>query len=136
MPQLMVLLDYGQCIIKMKLFLILLLLAHHKSPSPDFLKGPPRDTLPLPRTPFPQRKPLDEKKAKRDALAQPPTGGRYDYDDDDPNKENRHPGESDEDCRHSIVQYLLDKWAADIISYQERVLTDLSDLQKKLGIPQ
>ena len=46
------------------------------------------------------------------------------------------PGEGDEDCRNSIGRYLLDKWAGDIISYQEQVLHDLSDLQKRLGIPQ
>nr|AGU90244.1 E4 [Human papillomavirus] len=136
MPLLMGLLDYGRYDIKMKSFLILPLLAHHKTPSPDFLKGPTRDTSPLPKTPFPQRKPLDDRRAKKDALAQPPTRGHYEFDDEDQNKENRHPGEGDEDCRNSLVRYLLDKWAGDIISYQEQVLHDLSDLQKRLGIPQ
>ncbi|ATQ38536.1 E4 [Gammapapillomavirus 22] len=134
MPQPMVLLDYGLFILKMKHFLILPLLAHHKNRSPDFLKGPQGETSAPPGTPFPHRK-LDDKKGKREELARPPTRLQYDFDDEDPNKENHPPGGNDDECKSSIVQYLLNKWAADIISYQEEVLRNLNDLQRRLGIP-
>ncbi|ATQ38703.1 E4 [Gammapapillomavirus 22] len=135
MPLHMVLLDNGLYIIKMKLFLILPLLALHKNRSSDFLKGHQGDTSLPPGTPFPLKRVPDEKKTKREELARPPPRTRYEVDDDE-NKENLPPERNDDECKKSLVQYLLDKWAEDITWYQQEVLHDLNDLQKKLGIPQ
>nr|AVN89949.1 E4 protein [Human papillomavirus]AYA93803.1 MAG: E4 protein [Human papillomavirus] len=135
MPKDMVQQDSGQCYIKMKLFLILPLLALHKPRSPDFLKGRHGDTSAPPGTPFPLRKVPDDKKAKRDELAQPPRRHQFEPDDDENNKENLPPERNDDDCKKSLVQSLLDKWAEDIIWYQQEVLRDLNDLKLKLGIP-
>nr|AYD41535.1 MAG: E4 protein [Human papillomavirus] len=128
----------GQCIIKIKLFL-LFLLASHKARSPDLFKGPPRDTSAPPGTPFPFRKHQDEKKAKREELVPPPRPHlRYDEDDEEPtnNKENIPPNDRNvDDWKKPLVQYLLDKWAQDIIYYQEEVLRDLHALKQRLEIP-
>ncbi|AHC00348.1 E4 [Human papillomavirus 172] len=136
MPTHMVPQENGQCILTMNTCL-LFLLAPHKTPSPDLFKGPTRDLSAPPRTPFPYRKPQDDKKAKREELAQPPRPHlRYDDDDDEHNKENVPPlDRNDDDWKKTLVQHLLEKWAAELTWYQEEVLRDLSALRQKLGIP-
>ncbi|ATQ38480.1 E4 [Gammapapillomavirus 22] len=130
--------ENGQCILKTKLFL-LFLLASLKAPSPDLFKGLQRDTLAPPRTP-PVRKPQDDRRAKREELAQPPRRHlRYDDDDEDPNsnKENIPPYDPNaDDWRKTLLQHLLQKWEAELNWYQEEVLRDLQGLRQKLGIPQ
>nr|AYA94375.1 MAG: E4 protein [Human papillomavirus] len=142
MLQLMVPQENGLCIIKIKLFL-LLLLAPLKPRSSDLFKGPSGELSPLPPpgTPFPSRKPQDDKRAKREELTQPRRPHqRYDIDDDDQetNKENHPPpaDRSDVDWKKTVLQSLLEKWAADILWYQEEILRDLNDLRLKLGIHQ
>nr|AYD41506.1 MAG: E4 protein [Human papillomavirus] len=136
MPKGMVLLDSGLFIIKMKLCLPLPLLVH-QTRSPDLFKGLQRSPPP-PGTPHPLRKLPDDKKQKRDDLARPPARRHLNYDQDDdeedPNKENLDPKE--EERRKLVLGYLLDKWADDILHYQDLVLQDLADLKKRLGIPQ
>nr|AYA93440.1 MAG: E4 protein [Human papillomavirus] len=137
MPKGMVQLDNGLCTIKMKLCLPLPLSLAHQNRSPDLFKGLQRSP-PLPGTPHPHRKVPDERKQKRDDLARPPARRHLNYDQDDdeeePNKENLDPKE--EERRKVILGYLLDKWAEDILRYQEQVFQDLQDLKKRLGIPQ
>ncbi|ATQ38501.1 E4 [Gammapapillomavirus 22] len=132
----------GQLSIKMKLFLLLPLLAVHKGRSPTLLKDLQRDLSAPPGTPFPHRKAQDERKLKREDLVPPPHRRhlRYDDDDDDTNKENLPPqypfDPKEEDRKRLVWGYLLQKWADDIAWYQEQVLKDLHDLKQKLGIPQ
>ena len=131
--------ENGLYIIKITLFL-LLLLALLKTRSPDLFKGPPGELSAPPGTPYPHRKHQEDKKAKREELARPPTRHqRYDEDDDDPqvNKENLPPQDrNDADWREKLLQYLLDKLAADILQCQEQIFQDLSDLKQRLRIPQ
>nr|AYA93562.1 MAG: E4 protein [Human papillomavirus] len=130
--------ENGLYIIKIKLFL-LLLLALLKPRSPDLFKGPPGELSAPPGTPYPSRKHLDDKKAKREELARPPQRHlRYDDDEEDPqsNKENLPPPDrSDADWRKTLLQSLLDKLAADILRCQEDILQDLNDLKQRLRIP-
>nr|AYA93652.1 MAG: E4 protein [Human papillomavirus] len=137
MPRLMVPQENGQCILTMNTYL-LFLLAPLKTRSPDLFKGPPRDLSAPPGTPFPNRKPQDERRQKREDLAQPPQRHlRYDDDDDEHhNKENVPPPDrNDDDWKKTLVQHLLDKWAAELTWYQEEVFRDLNALRQKLGIP-
>ena len=113
------------------------LLVHQNRSPPDLFKGHQKFPPP-PGTPHPLRKAPDDKKLKREGLAQPPTSRRqlnYDEDDDEEeNKENHDPKE--EERRKTILEYLLNKWAEDIVLYQEQVLRDLADLKLRLQIPQ
>nr|AYA93749.1 MAG: E4 protein [Human papillomavirus] len=138
----MVPVEDGQLNIKMKLFLLLPLLAVHKGRSPTLLKDHQRDLSAPPGTPFPHRKLQDERNKKREDLALPSSRRhlRYDDDEDDTNKENLPPIDpydpKEEDRKKLVWGYLLQKWAEDIAWYQEQVLKDLHDLKQKLGIPQ
>ncbi|ATQ38515.1 E4 [Gammapapillomavirus 22] len=139
----MVPVEDGLLNIKMKQFLLLPLLpVHNKGRSPTLLKDHQRDLSAAPGTPFPFRKQQEERKLKRDDLIPPPRRHlRYDDDEDESNKENVAPpqypyGPKDEERRKASLGYLLEKWAEDIIWYQEQVLKDLNDLKLKLGIPQ
>nr|AYA94222.1 MAG: E4 protein [Human papillomavirus] len=129
----LVLLDNGQYILKMKLCLPLLLV--HKNRSPDLFKGLPKDLSHLPGTPHPLRRLPDDVKQKRESLTQP-SRRRLHYEEDDEgegNKENQDP--KDDERRRALLGWLLDKWAEDIIQYQEQVLQDLNDLKQRLQIP-
>ena len=140
MHRLMVPQENGLYIIKIKLFL-LLLLALLKPRSSDLFKGPPGELSAPPGTPYPSRKHPEDKKAKREELAQPPRHHhlRYDEDDDDPqaNKENLQPRDkSDADWRKTLLQSLLEKLEADILQCQQEIFQDFSDLKQRLRIPQ
>ncbi|ATQ38508.1 E4 [Gammapapillomavirus 22] len=149
MHKLMVPVEDGQLSIKMKLFLLLPLLAVHKGRSPTLLKEPQRDLSAPPGTPYPHRKAQEERKQRREDLVPPPLRRhlRYDDGDDDENnnnnstnKENLPPqypyDPKDEDRKRVIWGYLFHKWAEDIAWYQKQVLEDLQDLKLRLGIPQ
>ena len=138
-PKNMVLLENGQCIIKMKNSPLLPLV--HKGRSPSSLL---KDLSAPPGTPFPSRRPTlpDDTKTRREALtAQPPPRRRlqYDEDDDDQNKENQPPDVEldprDSERRKYLLQWILAKLAEDIQQFQDQVYHDLSDLRRKLGIP-
>nr|AYA94072.1 MAG: E4 protein [Human papillomavirus] len=90
-----------------------------------------------PRTPTPSRKHLESvsKPTPTPTVTRPPARvGDFDYDDDE-EKENNPPEELpiDED-ENWVLRRLLTKWARDLEQYRERVLRDLDDCKKKLGI--
>ncbi|ATQ38446.1 E4 [Gammapapillomavirus 18] len=142
MPKDMVLLENGQYIIKMKQFLPLLLV--HKGRSPPL----PKDQSVPPGTPFlPRRVSLpDDVRLRREALTAPHHQHprrrlQYDEDEEEPNKENLPPEVVDQERRDNdrkkfLLQYLLTKLEEEIQLFQEQILHDLSDLRKKLEIPQ
>nr|AYA94948.1 MAG: E4 protein [Human papillomavirus] len=111
-----------------------LLPVQHPGLHPSLLRGDP------PRTPFPHRKPLESGNTKP---TRTPTGNRpparvldFDYDDEEGNKENappEHPTVEDED---TVVQSLLKKWAQELDQYRHKVLRDLDDCRRRLGIHQ
>nr|AYA93521.1 MAG: E4 protein [Human papillomavirus] len=140
-PKSMVPVEDGLLDINMKLFLLLPLSALHKGRSPNLLKDLSKDLSVPPGTPYPHRKLQDDRNKKREDLV-PPHRRHLTFDDDDEegNKENAPPqyplGPKEEERRRAILGYLLDKWAEDILWYQEQVFQDLKDLRQKLGIPQ
>nr|AYA94577.1 MAG: E4 protein [Human papillomavirus] len=90
-----------------------------------------------PRTPYPSRKHLESasKPTPTPTVNRPPArAGDFDYDDDD-QKENNPPEETPLDEEDNwVLRRLLNKWAQDLEQYRERVLRDLDDCKKKLGI--
>nr|AYA94718.1 MAG: E4 protein [Human papillomavirus] len=123
--------------INMKLFLLLPLLAALKNRSSTLFKDLQKDLSAPPGTPYPNRRHQDDKKARREELVLPPRRHLQYDEEDEENKENLPPPDpKDEERRKAILSYLLEKWAEDIIWYQDQVLRDLSALKLKLGIPQ
>ncbi|AAA79489.1 putative, partial [Human papillomavirus type 60] len=140
-------LGHGQCIIKTKLFLLLL-------PAPQ--NNPPTTTLPKPgsnptSSPHPHRRllPTEDRPHKRESLALPRRRVLFDYDAEDPtsNKENyppesrpvpkdaEYPTKSTDRVPWGLPQ-LLKRWEADIDLFLEAVYQDLQDFKEKLGILQ
>ncbi|ATQ38377.1 E4 [Gammapapillomavirus 12] len=91
-----------------------------------------------PRTPFPSRKHLESanKPTPTPTVTRPPARQDFDYDDEDPGKENlppeQPPSEDEEDW--SVVRHLLKRWALDLDRYRDKVLRDLEDCKRRLGI--
>ncbi|ATQ38494.1 E4 [Gammapapillomavirus 22] len=136
----MVPVEDGLLNINMKLFLLLPLSALHKGRSPNLLKDLSKDLSVPPGTPYPHRKLQEDRNKKREDLVPPHRRHLHiDEDDEEANKENtpQYPlGPKDDERRRAYLGYLLEKWAEDIIWYQEQVFQDLRDLKQKLGIPQ
>nr|AYA94792.1 MAG: E4 protein [Human papillomavirus] len=91
-----------------------------------------------PRTPYPSRKHLESanKPTPTPTVTRPPARQDFDYDDEEAGKENQPPEQPpSEEEDESVVRHLLKRWALDLQRYRDRVLQDLEDCRKKLGIP-
>ncbi|ADO63736.1 E4, partial [Human papillomavirus 148] len=105
---------------------------------------PPTLKTDPPRTPFPLRKRLENADGRP---AKTPHGNRppprvldFDFDDDGPNKENLPPTDTTPDQHQeeeellSGLRSLLRKWGQELDLYQERVLHEINDYRRRLGI--
>nr|AYA94523.1 MAG: E4 protein [Human papillomavirus] len=127
--------EIGLYSIKMKLFLPLL-----PVPAPGSFPSLQGRSLDPPRTPHPLRKHLESVNGKptKTPVGNRPPRPNLDFDygaEEGGNKENIPPEQPEEDEEISILLPLLKKWALDLERLREKVLRDLDDCYRRLGIP-